>query len=212
MVSKTKVVVIGCGGHAKVIIDILKSDPEIDIVGCTDTYARGWVSGIPILGDDTILRELYDSGIQHAFIAIGDNAVRQRLSRKAAFIGFHFVNAISRFAYVASSAQLGTGIAIMPGAVIQADARIGDGSIINTNASVDHDCEIGSLCHAAPGVNLSGHVVIGEGVFLGTGTKVIDGMHIGEWSVLGAGAVVVDAIGHHCLAVGVPARMIRQWD
>jgi UDP-perosamine 4-acetyltransferase len=212
MLSKTKVVIIGCGGHAKVIIDILKSDPEIDIVGCTDPYVKGWVSGIPILGDDSLLQELYDSGVQHAFIAVGDNAVRQQLSRKAAYIGFLFVNAISRFAYVASSAQLGTGIAIMPGAVVQVDAHIGDGSIINTNASVDHDCKIGSLCHAAPGVTLSGHVIVEEGVFLGTGTKVIDGMHIGEWSILGAGAVVVDAIPHHCLAVGVPARVIRQWD
>lgn len=212
MKSKNKVVIIGGGGHAKVIIDILKSDPVVELIGCIDPHAMGGVSDIQSLGDDTNLQELYDAGIRYAFIAIGDNAVRQRLALKASHIGFFFVNAISRFAYVAASARLGVGIAIMPGSVIQADTEIGDLSIINTNASVDHDCKIGTLCHAAPGVTIAGHVVTGEGVFLGAGAKVIDGMHIGKWSILGAGAVVVDAIPHHCLAVGVPARIVRQLD
>ncbi|SFK72111.1 UDP-perosamine 4-acetyltransferase [Paenibacillus sp. 1_12] len=210
MVSPNKVVIIGGGGHAKVIIDILKSDPEVEIIGCTDTHAKGTVSGIRILGDDTILQDLYLSGIRHAVIAIGDNAERKRLASKAACIGFRYVNAISRFAYVSASVQLGVGIAIMPGSVIQPDAQIGDLAIINTNASIDHDCKIGALCHVAPGVTLSGRVVTGEGVFLGTGAKVIDGMHIGEWSIVGAGAVVVNALPDHCLAIGVPARIMRK--
>jgi UDP-perosamine 4-acetyltransferase len=209
MVLKQKVVIIGAGGHAKVIIDMLRHDPELEIVGCTDYRARGRVSDVQILGDDSILAELYLSGIHHAFVAIGDNLLRQQLAKTAAQIGFHFVNAISPLAYVAESVQLGIGLAVMAGSVIQIDAQIGDHTIINTNASVDHDCKIGSYCHIAPGSTLSGKVVVGKGAFIGTGTKVIDEIHIGEWSVMGAGAVVIEGIPARCLAVGVPARVIR---
>jgi UDP-perosamine 4-acetyltransferase len=212
MVLIRKIVIIGGGGHAKVIIDILKSDPTVEIVGCTAQHMGSRVLNIEVLGDDTILPELYNRGIQHAFIAIGDNRLRQQLARKAAHLGFGFVNAISPFAYMADSVQLGVGIAVMAGSVIQADAQIDDHSIINTHASVDHDCKIGPFNHVAPGSTLSGNVGIGAGAFLGTGTKVIDGIQIGEWSILGAGTVVVKDIPSRCLAVGVPARIVRQWD
>jgi UDP-perosamine 4-acetyltransferase len=209
MVLRRKVVIIGAGGHAKVIINMLRSDPSVEIAGCTDQQARGAVSDVQILGDDTILAELYLKGIHHAFIAIGDNLLRQQLANKAVQMGFGFVNAISPFAYVADSVRLGSGIAVMAGSVIQADAQIGDHAIINTNASVDHDCKIGSFAHIAPGSTLSGKVVVGEGALIGTGVKVIDEIFIGKWSVMGAGAVVVEDIPARCLAVGVPARVIR---
>jgi UDP-perosamine 4-acetyltransferase len=212
MVPLRKVVIIGGGGHAKVIIDIIKLDTTVKIVGCTDKMGRGMILNIEILGDDTILPELYNEGIHHAFVAIGDNGLRQRLADRAIEMGFSLVNAISPNAYIADSVQLGFGVAVMAGAVIHADAQLGNYSIVSTNASVDHDCRIGKSCHIAPGCTLSGKVAVGDGTFLGTGTKVIDEISIGSQSVLGAGAVVVNNIPDRCLAVGVPARIIRQWD
>ncbi|WP_282941179.1 acetyltransferase [Paenibacillus sp. RC67] len=207
--SLRRVILIGAGGHAKVIIDILKKDPSVDIVGCTDKNSGTDILGIPILGDDSILAELYDQGVHHAFVAIGDNRLRSLLARKVTEIGYELVNAVSPYAYVADSAALGIGIAIMAGAVIHADARVGDNTVINTQASIDHECVIGDYCHIAPGSTLSGNVSLGSGAFLGTGTKVIDGIRIGAWTILGAGSVVVKDIPDSCLAMGVPARVVR---
>lgn len=208
--SLRRVILIGAGGHAKVIADILKKDRTMDIVGCTDNNPGSDLLGIPILGDDSILPELYDQGIRHAFVAVGDNRLRSLLAQKVTRIGFELVNAMSPHAYVADSVELGNGIAVMAGAVIHAEARIGDCTIINTQASVDHECVIGEGCHIAPGSTLSGNVTVGSGTFLGTGTKVIDGIRIGAWSMIGAGSIVVRDLPDGCLAMGVPARVVRK--
>ncbi|BFH70281.1 MAG: acetyltransferase [Paenibacillus dendritiformis] len=212
MSDSQRTIVIGAGGHAKVIIDILRADPAVDLVGCTSADGSGCVAGVPVLGDDSILPELYAQGVHQAFVAIGDNRIRWKMARTAANIGYTLINAISRHAYISPSASLGSGIAIMPGAVVNAEARIRDFAIINTGASVDHESVIGEACHIAPGSHLSGNVRVGEGSFLGTGTQVIDGTAVGAWSVLGAGAVVVRDIPDQCLAVGVPARVIKHFD
>ncbi len=168
------------------------------------------MSGIPILGDDSVLPCPYEEGVRHAFVAIGDNRLRDKLCRQMAESGFELVKAISPRAFIAQSAKLESGIAVMAGAVIHAETQIGDYAVINTNASVDHECVIGTACHIAPGSTLSGSVTVARGTLPGTGTKVIDGIRIGQWSVVGAGAAVVRDIPDYCTAVGVPARVIKQ--
>lgn len=204
-----KVVIIGAGGHAKVIIDILRRDHNYELVGCTDNHIVNPVLNLPVLGNDSILPYLYDQGIHHAFVAIGNNRVRQKLHQKAQMIGFQFVNAISPFTCISDSAKLGTGIAIMPGAIINVETVIGDQSIINTGASVDHDCSIGEYAHIAPGCNLAGNVTVGKGTFVGIGSKVIDGTRIGGFSMIGGGSAVIRDIPDYCTAVGVPAKVIK---
>lgn len=212
MSSGQRTIIIGAGGHSKVIIDILRSDPGIEMLGCTAMSGSGSVGGIPIMGDDSILPKLYEQGVHYAFIAIGDNRIRLKMARHVEAIGYTLINAVSRFAYISRSASLGSGIAIMPGAVINAEAVIQNYAIINTGASVDHESIIEQACHIAPGSHLSGNVRIREGTFLGTGTQVIDGITVGAWSIAGAGSVVVRDIPDRCLAVGVPARVIKRYD
>lgn len=210
MASARKFVLIGAGGHAKVILDIVKSDPSLDLVGCTAKPPEHVISSVPVLGDDSVLPSLYEQGVRHAFVAVGDNGLRERLARQVVQLGFELINAVSPRAYIADSVRLGTGIAVMPGCVINAEAEIMDFAIINTSASVDHECVIGAACHIAPGATLSGRVTIGTGAWIGTGAKVIDGISIGEWSILGAGSVAIRDIPDWCTAVGVPARVIKR--
>ncbi|BBB90724.1 MAG TPA: acetyltransferase [Methylomusa anaerophila] len=213
---KNNVILVGAGGHAKVIIDILRSRQQYTIVTCVDRpeKAGGMVGGVPVVSDASSVDRLFatvgpmlDSGITKAFVAIGDNRRRMVIVDKMREWGFTLVNAISPFAYVSETVKLSDGIAIMPGAVVNADATIMADAIINTNASVDHDCIIMNCSHVAPGCSIAGNVTIGQGTFVGIGAKVIPNLCIGDWSVIGAGATVVSNLPAHVVAFGVPAKV-----
>ncbi|MFX3635403.1 MAG: acetyltransferase [Candidatus Pristimantibacillus sp.] len=205
-----KTIIIGAGGHAKVIIDMLRTDPNVEVIGCIGHQPHGTVLDIPIIGGDEALPLLFEQGIRHAFVAIGNNSKRRILAMHAKSLGFELINAVSPRSYIAPSVSLGQGIAVMAGAIIQADSRIGSYSIINTGATVDHDAMIGESCHIAPGCTLSGCVTVGAESFLGTGVKVIDGTHIGASCMVGAGAVVIRNLPDAVLALGVPAIVKRK--
>jgi UDP-perosamine 4-acetyltransferase len=204
------VLVVGAGGHAKVILEILEEANEFHIAGCTSAVAgQQDLLGFPILGGDEVLPACYAAGVRKAFIALGDNRARRKKAKEVAELGFELVNAISKRAIVSPRARLGSGVAIMPGAVINALAEVKDGAIVNTGATVDHDCRLANFCHVGPGSNLAGGVTIGEGAFLGTGVRAIPGISVGAWSVIGAGAVVIENIREGVTAVGVPAVIIK---
>ncbi|GGG63314.1 acetyltransferase [Paenibacillus radicis (ex Gao et al. 2016)] len=205
--QRDKVVIIGGGGHAKVIIDILNSSNRYDIVGFTSqSNHQQNLCGVQYLGDDSILSSLMLEGIKYCSIAIGDNKIRKKLFDKLVKEGFTPINAISPSAYVSSSARIGNGVVIMPGAVVNASAIIEDNVIINTLTGIDHDCTISAHSHIAPGVSLAGGVFVGEGTFIGVGSSVIPEVKIGEWTVIGAGSAVVNDISSHVTVVGVPAK------
>lgn len=203
-----KIIILGNSGHARSVCDILLQIGRYEIVGLI-AKEKTEMMGIRVLGDDERLKELYQQGIKKAFVAIGNNRIRKELSKKLSDIGFEFANAISPKAVVSSFANIGTGVAVMPGAVINAYAEIGNGSIVNTNSSVDHDVKVGTFCHIAPGSAICGTTVIGGGSFIGVGSSLVDGITIGENVMIGAGAVVIHDIQSNCLAVGVPAKVIK---
>ncbi|MGI6153104.1 MAG: acetyltransferase [Christensenellaceae bacterium] len=206
MVKKT--VLIGGGGHARSVMDIALGLSEFEICGIIDTN-KAEVLGISVIGTDEDLAAIFDSGIRHAFVALGNNSMRHQLYGKLKTIGYELVNIISEYACISGRAQLGEGICVMPGAVINVNTVIGDNCIINTNCCIDHDCKIGESCHIAPGVSMSGTVRVGDGTHIGTGAAVIDGVSIGKWSYIGAGAAVVKDIPDYVMAYGVPAKMVR---
>lgn len=203
-----RVVVIGGGGHAKVIIEIIQDAGQFEIAGCTvgDSGVSS-VLDVPVLGDDSQLPRIYASGVRHAFVATGNNRLRRSLAEKVLAAGFRLVNAVSPRALLSRRMELCSGVAIMPGAVVNPCSRLGNGCIINTGATVDHDCHIGDWAHIAPGTNLAGCVTVGEGAFLGIGSSVIPKTSIGEWTTVGAGAVVIRDLPAYVTAVGVPARI-----
>jgi UDP-perosamine 4-acetyltransferase len=202
------VVLVGGGGHAKVILDLLRAAGQHEIAGCASLDPNAMRDlGIPVLGDDSRLPAIYASGVRRAFVAIGDNRRRWRLSEELAAMGFELVNAVSPNAVLSPSVRLGAGVAVMAGVVINACSRIGNGCIINTGATVDHDCIIGNWAHIAPGANLAGCVTVGEGAFLGIGSRAIPKVSIGEWATVGAGGVVVRDLPAGVTAIGVPAKV-----
>ena len=209
----TPVVVLGAGGHAKVVIELIRSEGLYEVAALldADTTPRE-VLGLPVIGGDEKLAELRASGVAHAFVALGGNALRLKVARKAQALGFTLVNAISSTAIISPTARLGVGVAVMAGAVINAEAEVQDLAIVNTGARIDHDCVLGEACHVAPGSALAGCVTVGRLAFLGVGTAAIPGVRIGEGATVGAGACVVKDIPPNVLALGTPARIVRTLD
>jgi sugar O-acyltransferase (sialic acid O-acetyltransferase NeuD family) len=200
-------IVIGAGGHAKVVISTLEAAGH-NVTAVYDDDRAKWgmsILGVPVRGG---LAELGSGFRGKAIIAIGDNAVRASLAQQ--FPLADWVTAIHPAACVHASARLGCGTVVFAGAVIQPCASIGDHAIINTAATVDHDCVIDDFTHLAPGTHLAGGVKIGEGAFLGIGAIVIPGRSVGAWATVGAGSVVISNISACVTAVGVPAAPIKR--
>lgn len=206
------VVGFGAGGHAKVVIEILRSLAEYEIVGLLETRREllgTKVLGVEVLGDDSLIVELNQRGIDHAFIGVGtvgDAQPRRQLYEKVTGSGFKIVPAIHAAAVVSSSAKIGAGPTIMAGAIINANAVIGDNVIVNTGAIVEHDCVIGDHTHIATGARLAGGVQVGPGSHIGIGAVVRQEIRIGAGAIVGAGAVVVRDVPAGKTVIGVPAR------
>ena len=211
-----RLLVIGAGGHARSVIDIILQNGDYEIVGCIDNsypemkFLPG-MSEIPVVGNDDKLQEFYDQGVNRIFVALGNNRLRAKLYKKAMAIGFEPATVVSRYAVISPRAKIGTGTCVMAGAVVNVNCVIGEDCIINTNCSLDHDCKVGSHCHVAPGCAVSGTVSLGDYVQLGTGTNVIDGISVGEGTFIGAGAAVVKDMPENILAYGVPARFVKKF-
>ena len=210
LTTSPPVLMIGAGGHAKVVIELVRAAGAYEIIGLIDLNLSGPpILDVPILGTDRDLPRLRREGIKHAFVGIGNNQRRLQTGYYLRQIDFKIINAISPAAIVSVSARLGDGIAVMAGAVINAEARIDDFSIINTHASVDHDCWVGEGAHVCPGSTLAGNVRIGSLAFIGAGATVIPGTTIGQHATIGAGASVLKDVPDGASAWGVPARIMR---
>jgi len=210
--AKKKIVLIGGGGHCKVVISILKKLDNYEIAGIVDNYKTdSFISGIKIIGTDDDLKDIYKNGIHNALITVGstkDNAKRYRLFNMAREIGYKFPVIISPEAIVDESVKIDEGTVIMPGSIINIDSSIGKNSIINTGSIIEHDCKIGNHCHITPGVHISGAANIGELSFLGIGATIIQGIKIGKNVTIGAGSVAIKDIPDNVITVGNPAKII----
>lgn len=195
-----RLVVLGAGGHAKVVIaTALAAGVEVQAVYDDDGDLAGEeVLGVPVrVGLDNA-----PVGTP-AVLALGANRTRARAARR---LDLDWISLVHPSAVVHDSVVIEPGAVIFAGAVVQPGTIIGAHAIINTAASVDHDCRVGAYCHLAPGSHLAGGVTLGEGAFVGLCAGVINGVTLGAWSILGAGGVAVSDVDPESTVMGVPAR------
>jgi UDP-perosamine 4-acetyltransferase len=208
------VIVLGAGGHAKVLINALQLC-SIDILGITapdPTLVGQIILGVPVIGTDDELKK-YSAQEVHLVNGLGSVGLpvaRRRLYDAFKKAGFEFATVVHPSAVVAPDVRVGEGAQIMAGAVLQPGICLGDNVIINTRASLDHDCHIGNHAHIAPGATLSGEVQAGVGVHVGTGASIIQGVKVGDGSLVGAGSVVLKDILAGVRAYGCPAKVVER--
>ena len=207
------IVVIGGGGHAKVVIAILRKVRRHRILGYTDLHDHGTLLGARYLGPDAQLGALTSEGRQlHAVLAVGQVGLgdkRCELWQRLQSRGLWFPFLVSPDAIVNEGVHPGEGTVVMDGAAVNVDASIGKGAILNTNCTVEHDVALADWVHVGPGATISGGVSVGEFSMIGAGATVIEGMRIAARCVVGAGATVVRHLTEGGVYAGCPARRIK---
>ncbi len=207
-----QVLIVGAGGHGKVVLDALRAGKEHKPAGFIDSdpgLRETRVGGLPVFGSSNMLRKLRQQKIAHAIVAIGDNRTRKKYMALLAEHDFELINAIHPFSSVSKTASLGRNVFVAAGAVVGPESRIADGVIVNTGAIVDHECIVEEMAHLCPGSRLAGRVRVGPCAFVGLGANVIQCLSIGESAIIGAGAAVIGDVPPFATAVGVPARVIK---
>jgi UDP-perosamine 4-acetyltransferase len=188
-------VLLGAGGHAKVLVSLIQALGRPVAGVCDPSLARQGATvwrGLPVLGGDEALDRFDPSEVElvNGLGQLVGGVARERLFASMAARGFHFPALVHPAAWVDPTSRLAEGVQVMAGTVVQADVRIGDNSILNTGARIDHDCVVGDHVHVAPGATLCGTVHVGARAFLGAGSTVVQGLRLGEGSVVGAGSTV----------------------
>lgn len=196
-------IIFGASGHAKVIIDIVKSTGQksIDFILDDDRSIKS-------IGDFEVKHEVEESMVsQDLVIAVGNNITRKKLANQ---ITNNFCEALKhRSAVVSEDVVIEEGSVIMPNAIINSSVVIGKHCIINSGAVIEHDCELQDFVHISPGSTVTGNVKIGEGAQIGAGATVIPGVKIGRWATIGAGAVIINDVPDFAVVVGNPGKVIK---
>ncbi|MBR9824358.1 MAG: acetyltransferase [Alphaproteobacteria bacterium] len=210
-----RVAILGAGGHAKVVADILlcmrRADTaELEIAGFIAPGEQGWLD-LPCLGDDNALPDLVRNGIvTHFLVGIGavkgGKGLRQKVVESAEAAGAKPFTAIHPSATIGHDVDIRHGATIMARTAINPGCHIGEHAVVNTGATIDHDCRVGAFAHIAPGVTLSGGVAIGVNTLIGVGSTIRQGAVVGANTTVGAGAVVVSDLAAEVIAVGCPAK------
>lgn len=195
------IVIIGAGGHSKVVMDTLENMGH-NILGFYDDNKPHSLG--------TIANLKYDPNVKY-FCAIGSNDMRKKIVEQLNLPTSAWIRAIHPSAVVSKSATIGYGTLVCAGAVIQPDTIIGNHTIINTNASVDHDCYVGNFTHIAPRAVLCGTVTIGSNTFICAGCTIINEIKIGSNVLLGANSLSIRDIPDDVKAYGLPARVVQTY-
>lgn len=206
------IIVLGAGGHARVVVAalrVLRTFHPLGVLDRTNLATGETVAGAAIVGGFADLERFAAQGAAAA-LAIGDNRERAVHFDRCRALGLALPAIVHPAAVVDTGAVVEDGALVCMGAIVGVQARIGRGAIVNTGAVIDHESVLDDFAHVGPGARIAGRVVIGSRAFVGIGACVIDRIAIGADATVGAGAAVIAPVAEAATVVGVPAREIRR--
>ncbi len=209
-----KILIIGAGGHAKVIVDIIKKENKFEVLGFLDNSLKKGkkILGYEVLGNEEDLNVLMSKhSIFGGIIAIGDNYSRSLLAKKIKKLckQFKFINCIHPMSSIAFDVSLGEGNVVMAGATINTSSKIGNHCILNTNCSVDHDNKLLDFSSLAPNAVTAGNVKVGEFSAIGISASILQNISIEDNCIIGAGSMVNKNTKSNSVYFGTPAKFVR---
>lgn len=209
-----KSIIIGAGGHSRVVYDILRHDKNVDVTAFVDHVQRGSeesIMDVPVTGDHDIVPELIEKkGVGGFIVAIGENEIRHTYLEKFQEIGLEPISAIHPNANISETAEIGAGSVIASGVNVSTNAEIGRNAIVNTGTIVEHEVKIGAHTHVGPGTTIAGRVTVGNETFIGMGCSIKEYLDIGDDAVVGAGSVVLDDVDDSTTVAGTPAEVKKR--
>ncbi|WP_417814254.1 acetyltransferase [Thalassospira alkalitolerans] len=202
-------VIVGAGGHARVVLSALRAMNSHKVAGCiAPSLEASSLSELEILGNDQWLLERSPEHFELfngiGCVDVGD--LRRNIFRQYRNAGFQFGTIIHPTAIVANDVRIASGSQIMAGAILQTGSQIGENVIVNTGAIIDHDCVIGDHAHIAPGAVLGGAVQVGANSLVGAGATIIQNTKIAENVLVAAGSTVTGAVAAGARVAGSPAK------
>lgn len=199
-----KIIILGMGGHAESLVDILEKQQKYEIAGfvINDAVENGENGIYPVIGNDSELEKIYQSGIRNAAIGIGymgKSDLRERLWKNLKQIGFSLPVICDPSAIMASNVQISEGCFVGKGSILNSNVSIGKMCIINTGAIIEHDCCVDDFSHISVGSVLCGNVKVGRASFVGANATVIQGKSIGDKCIVGAGTIIRKDVEDNCM-------------
>lgn len=208
-----KLIILGAGAHAKVLVDLAGQLPDWELAGLLDDASSKRstdVFGFPVLGRTDQLRAIAaEKLVDFAALAFGDNATRRRYFEFVRKTGIEPATLVHPSAVISPHARLGAGVVVLAAVVVNAGAVIGDNVCLNTGCSIDHDCRVEDHSHVFPNATLTGGVQVCSGATIGANAVVNPNLKIGRNAVAGAGAVVIRDIEDGQVVAGNPARPLE---
>lgn len=207
MATKNKLLIIGAGGQGKVVADVALKMKKWNEVSFLDNKSNiePFINCHVIDKSSEALKYIRDYDL---FVAIGNNAAREKIQISLESEGASIPTLIHPSAIVGEQVEMGKGTVVMAGVVINCCTKIGRGCIINTGSTLDHDNKVEDFAHISPGVHMAGTVEVGKRVWIGIGATISNNITIIENCVIGAGAVVVSDIVESGTYIGVPVRKL----
>ena len=209
-------VVLGGGGHARVIVDCLVTSDTARPVAILDTNSSLWgktVLGVPIVGGDERLAGMKSQGVTHFVVgvgSVGNNQPRARLFDLGLDSKLEPITVMHPASVCSTWASVGAGSVLFPGSVVNSGATLGKNVIVNSGAIIEHDCQVGDHVHVASRACLCSTVRVGDYAHIGAGTTVRQCLAIGVGAVVAAGAAVVEDVPPWTVVAGVPAKVLKR--
>ncbi|HEY2746372.1 MAG TPA: NeuD/PglB/VioB family sugar acetyltransferase [Polyangia bacterium] len=193
-----RILIVGAGGHGKVVADLLRVGGAFEIAAFADEEARqrdgDLYLGARVLAGEGALVRARELGLGWAIVAVGDCAARLGGCERLRAHGFEIASAVHPRAVVAADVTIGAGTVVLAGAVVNTAARLGDAVLVNSMALVDHDCDIDDGVHVEPGATVGGSVRVGRATTIGSGATIVKGRRIGAHARVAPGAVVTSDV------------------
>jgi len=210
MNDKIRLIILGAGGFAQEVADLVGDGGEYELAAFAESEDRERCQQ-PLLGRPVLwIDDLPQWAAGHEAVCAIGSTHRSAFIQRVAQMGFRFATVVHPTARVSRTSTVGPGCVLSAGVVVATQTTVGAHVILNRGALVGHHTRIGDYVTLSPGANVAGSVSVGEGTYIGMGAVILDGLQIGRGSVVGAGAVVTRDVPDHVQVLGVPARVTRE--